>query len=298
MAKASTWARFADNSPITIGKWLIASFGLQTLAVVGGVAAVALLLRRRFTETDGATRAAKLILLALLMLAPILVTLLISGTNDLRRVMPPMMMLYVGVAAVALNPISMFPRTRTILVLIIAGLQSSVAVVNGVNFHIPIVTQAENWIGRAPPPDPGDDANVAMVSRLAELGVRNGHMTVYSVCYREPYSGCARRDLSMIEPEAMTTVARQQGLSLYFHMARDLDFKQPDTLANQLLQRDFQFVLVDMFDKPDQILDADRLFEHTFRFQAMIRDGLPQDIYEISKFQFSGREFHLLGVRR
>jgi hypothetical protein len=298
LAKASVWAHFTDSSPVTIGKWLIVSFGLRPLAVVGTVAAAALLLRRRFTQRDEATQAAKLILLALLMLAPILATLVISGTNDARRVMPPLMMLYVGITAVALNPTSMLQRTRAIVVLVIAALQTSGAMVNGMNLSIPALAQTQQWIGALSQPNLAEDANLEMMRRLAALGVRNGRLDVYSICYREPMAGCARRGISMIEPEAMTSVANEQGLSVYVNMARDLDFTRPDTLASQLLQRGYNYVLVDMFDKPDQIFSADRLPEHTFHFQAMIRDGLPKNIYEISKFEFLGREFHLLGVRR
>jgi len=69
------------------------------------LATAALLAGRTIAPFDISTfRAAKLLLLAILMIAPMVVMLWITGTMDTRRVMPGMLILYVGLAALSLLP--------------------------------------------------------------------------------------------------------------------------------------------------------------------------------------------------
>ena len=83
---------------------------------------------------------------------------------------------------------------------------------------------------------------------------------------------------------------------MYINMARDLDFSKPDTLAAQLKQRDFNFVVVDTFYQPDQVVQSDPIFEHSSQFIAMVKSGVHPGFKEVGKFAFGDRDLYVLAV--
>jgi hypothetical protein len=297
MAKMSDWARFADHSPTTLWSWFVSAYRPKPLAYVIVLGAVALIMRRRPNARDHSNGGAlRIVALSVAMLAPVFVMLLISGTNDPRRTMPEILMFYVGAVGLALVPTGALPRVRLAVVTLIVLVQTLAAGANGLNLRWAALPPVVHWIGVYDPPFVGQDDNVAFVADLSRLGLNEGRFSAYTICYRDPIVGCSRRGIPWFEVEAATAVAVEEHLPMYINMARDLDFSKPDTLAEQLKQRGLNFVVVDMFYQPDQVISSDPLFEHASRFIAFIQNGLPPGFRRVAKFEFGDRDMYVLAV--
>lgn len=118
----------------------------------------------------------------------------------------------------------------------------------------------------------------------------------WAICYRGAV-GCSRQGIPWFEVEAATAVAVQEHLAMYFNMARDLDFSEPDSLAAQLKQRGFDFVVVDMFYQANRGIPGDPVFDHTSQFIDFVKNGLPLGFKEVGKFRLGLRTIHVLAVR-
>jgi len=229
------------------------------------------------------------------MLAPVLIMLLISGTSDWRRIMPGILTLWIGAAGLALVSGSLLPRLRLALVTLVVVAQTMSAAANGLNLGV-LPVAIVNSIGSYRMPFVGIDDNLAFVGELAKLGLRRGRFSAYTICYRDPVVGCSRRNIPWFEVEAATAVAQQQQFPMYINMARDLDFSRPNTLASQLRERGYNFVVVDTFYEPDRIIPGDPLFEHASQFIAMLNKGLPPGLTKVAKFAFGNRDIYILAV--
>jgi len=298
MANLSVWARFADRSPGTVYRWFVDSFHPTSLACLGLIGALALCLSGRFDRLrEIAAGPLKVVALSLLMLLPVLATLLISGTNDSRRVMPEILVLYIGVAGLASTSAAGLPRVRLGLTAALAALQTAMVLANGMNLKSPELVRIQSWLGPLRPAFVGVDDNVAVMDEINKLGISSGRISAYTLCYRDPTSGCTRRGIPWFEVEALTMVASQRHLPIYVNMARDLNFSQMDTLAFQLKKRNYNMVLIDTFAQPDQVIEGDPLFEHTFRLISMMDRPLPPGFKKIATLGFGGRPMVLLSIQ-
>ncbi len=295
-AKMPYW-RFADLSPATLWNWFVAAYDPKTLGYVVVLGAVAFFLRRQWRKPDHAIRGAlRIVALSVAMLAPVFIMLLISGTDDPRRTMPEILTFYVGAVGLALVPTGALPRVRLAVVALIVLVQTLAAGANGLNLRWAALPPIVNWIGAYHAPFVGKDDNVAFIGDLGQLGFTKGRFSAYTICYRDPLVGCSRRGIPWFEVEGATDVAVEEHLPMYINMARDLDFSKPDTLAAQLKQRGYDFVVVDMFYQPDQVVPSDPLFEHASQFIAFVKNGLPPGFRQVGKFKFGDRDIYVLAV--
>lgn len=292
------YGSFKGASPLPLLRAFSANFNIGFLALIGLVDVVVLVATRSKSKFDEDTvQALKIVVIAVLMLTPILAMLWITNTMDMRRPMAGMLVLYIGVVAVALLPKILWPRIRFALLLVVTALQFGTATANAINLQSQATTKLQSTFGFLMPPSTGADANAAMMDRLISLGVSSGRLALYSLCYRDLVAKCSERGFPVVEVQALTALARERNLDFYLNFPLDLDFSKPETLAAQLNERGYAFVLVDMFDNPDQVVNADAVFGHTFQFMSLVQQGLPPGFADIAQFTLGGRQFHLLSVK-
>jgi hypothetical protein len=179
---------------------------------------------------------------------------------------------------------------------IVAAVQVTVAAANGLSVHsVPLLKIEEN-LGYLRQPFVGVDPNGPVLDGILHLGITHGNVSAYSYCYRD-YDHCERDNYPPFEPTALSTLARERRVPLFFHFIGDLDFSNRETLSKQVDVRDFQYVLVDMFDAPGEINHADPYVIHTKQFISMERESLPQGLLNRGCFSVN-RPICLIEVAR
>ena len=273
MAKLSD-QRFSGYSPWSVLWMLLRQYTPQFLVCIVAAAALGFV-DRRLPELGPERRMAVLtIVMAILMIVPVLVLLSMSGTSDMRRIMPAMLVFEMGMVALALVPSGNLARLRTVVLLLVLSAQAVSVTANGLNIHTPALAAMTNITGNLRQPYIGVDPNVPVLDGMLGLGVHKGNVSAYTYCYRD-YANCQRIGLPVFEPMALSTLAQERHLPIHVHFIGDLDFGKPDTLSAQILVRGFKYVLIDMFDKPVAINPKDPYIVHTEKFIAMEKNGLP-----------------------
>ena len=234
---------------------------------------------------------------AVLMLAPMLVLYSVTGTSDFRRIMPAMLLLYVGLVGLALSPIGLLPRVRTSVLLVLTVAQVMTAAANGFAIRPPVLLRVQQFLGPLRFPATGRDPNVPVLEGILGLGITSGNIAAYTYCYRD-YGTCTQRNIPPFEPSALGTLARERHLPIGVHFIGDLDFSKPDSLAAQIAARDFQYVLVDMFDSPEVVNRADPYTLHTEHFIALERGSLPHGLTSTGCFSTVNRPICVLKVQQ
>jgi hypothetical protein len=232
---------------------------------------------------------------AVLMLTPMLLLYSLTGTSDFRRIMPAMLLLNVGLTSVALSPGGVLPHVRTAVVLLLMSAQVATASANGLAMHTPTLTKVQQLLGPSRWPMTGRDPNVPVLDGIVGLGVTRGNIAAYTYCYRD-YGTCTQRNIPPFEPSALGALARERHLPIGVHFAGDLDFSKPESLAEQIAARDFQYVLIDMFDSPAVMNRADPYTLHTEHFIALERGSLPSGLDSVGCFSTANRPICLLKV--
>jgi hypothetical protein len=288
---------FRGVSPLAIFFALARQYSPLPLVIVLGAAllAVAGLINSRVSPFR--FTAIRVIAVAVLMLAPMLVLYAVTGTSDFRRIMPAMLLLYAGLTGVALSPEGVLPRIRTAVVLLLMVAQVATASANGLAFHTPALVKVQQFLGPLRWPATGRDPNVPVLDGIVGLGISSGNIAAYTYCYRD-YNTCTQRNIPPFEPSALGTLARERHLPIGVHFAGDLDFSKPETLAAQIRTRDFQYVLVDMFDSPAVVNTADSYTRHTERFIALERGTLPHGLTRLGCFSTANRPICVLRIER
>ncbi len=239
-----------------------------------------------------------LLALSALAMIPMLWMLSRTGTSDMRRVMPPMLFLYIGLAGLALAPSGLGPRLRFAAITATALLMATAATANGLRVRLPaVLVSTASVFGHLRAPDTGTDPNVPVLDGLIGLGIKSGRISAHTYCYRD-YANCERLRLPMFEPVALSTLATERGLPIYVHFMGDLDFSKPATLAEQIKARDFEYILVDMFDSPADVNWQDPYVEHTRQFIDMAKAPLPEGIVARGCFETVGRRICVFQVPR
>jgi hypothetical protein len=203
-----------------------------------------------------------------------LALLSISGTSDMRRIMPGMLVLNVGLMILALSPQGLLPRARTVLLFSLMVAQVMSATANGFNIHAPFFLKAQEFTGHLRQPYTGLDPNIPVLDGILGLGIRSGRIAAYTYCYRD-YANCERQAIPMFEPMALSTLAKERRLPIHVHFMGDLDFSRTETLSLQVKLRKFDYVLIDMFDAPAAVNWGDPYVIHTKNFIALERGKLP-----------------------
>lgn len=273
MAKLSD-QKFSDLAPWAVF-WELAQRYSPKLLLLTAIAAVFGALNiRKSTLDENRKQAIFIIIFAFLMMAPVLLLLSISGTSDMRRIMPAMLVLAMGLVALAFSAGGSFARLRTTMLVLLLAAQTVSAAANGLNIHLSTLSLLQGVTGYLRQPYVGVDPNVPILDGLLELGVRNGSVSAYTYCYRD-YANCERLGLPMFEPVALSTLAKARHLPIQVHFIGDLDFSKPESLAEQIRYRGFNYILVDMFDSPSAVNRNDPYVIHTEKFIAMEKTGLP-----------------------
>ena len=263
----TTDTRFKGLSPVTILGQLMETYSPALLLTVVVLAAVAVIgiFRPARSATHSGVRA--LIGTAILMIAPMLVLYSWSGTSDPRRIMPGVLLLYMGVIAVALAPGGLIPRVRLMSLLGIAVALLAAATATGLDISSNTLTRVKNTFGSLRPVSVERDPNEPVLDSLLQLGISSGNVSAYTRCYRA-YDQCERSKLPPFEPSALASLARERHVPLFIHYVLDLDFSTPESLSKQLIMRDFQYLLIDMADVAP-FNQADPYAAHTEQFIAM-----------------------------
>lgn len=273
MAKLSD-QKFSDLAPWAVFWELVQRYSPKLLLITAIAAVFGALSIRKSTLDENRKQAILIIIIAFLMMAPVLLLLSISGTSDMRRIMPAMLVLAMGLVALAFSAGGSFARLRTTMLVLLVSAQTVSATANGLNIRLPALTSLQEITGYLRQPYVGVDPNVPILDGLLELGVRNGSVSAYTYCYRD-YANCERLGLPMFEPVALSTLAKARRLPIQVHFIGDLDFSKPESLAEQIRYRGFNYILVDMFDSPNVVNRNDPYVIHTEKFIAMEKTGLP-----------------------
>ncbi len=282
-------ARLSDQKFIGLAPWavfweLVQHYSPKLLLFVAFAAILGAVSVREPKLDQARKQAIFTIFVAFLMVAPVLALLSISGTSDMRRIMPAMLVLEMGLTALALSPNGSLARTRAVVLLLLLTAQTVSATANGLNIRLPALTAIKDVTGHLRQPYAGADPNPPVLDGLLTLGVRNGNIAAYTYCYRD-YANCERLGLPVFEPMALSTLAKERHLPIHVHFIGDLDFSKPETLSAQIKARNFDYVLVDMFDAPAAVVWADPYVVHTKYFISLQRDRLPEGL--ISRGCFS-----------
>lgn len=273
MAKLSD-QKFSDLAPWSVFWELVQRYSPKLMLLMAIAAFLGVLSIRKPTLEGDSKKAIFTVIIALFMMVPVLLLLSISGTSDMRRIMPAMLVFAMGLTALGFSSGGSFVRLRpTILVLLLAA-QTVSAVANGLNIRLPTLDRLQGVTGYLRQPYVGVDPNVPILDGLLELGVRNGSVSAYTYCYRD-YANCERLGLPMFEPVALSTLAKARRLPIQVHFIGDLDFSKPESLAEQIRYRGFNYILVDMFDSPSAVNRNDPYVIHTEKFIALEKTGLP-----------------------
>jgi len=272
MAKLSD-QKFSDLLPWEVFWELMQRFSPKILLLMAIAAVFGVLSIRNLTLDENSKQAILIIIIAFLMMAPVLLLLSISGTSDMRRIMPAMLVLATGLVALAFSTGGLVARLRITLLLSLLTAQVVSATANGLNIRVSSLAKLQGLTGHLRQPYTGVDPNVPVLDGILELGVRNGSVSAYTYCYRD-YANCERQGLPVFEPVALSTLAKARRLPIQVHFIRDLDFSKPESLAGQIRYRGFNYVLVDMFDSPSAVNRNDPYVIHTEKFIAMEKIGL------------------------
>jgi hypothetical protein len=255
------WRLLDHYSPWILGALFVA-------ALVGAT-------QRLFDARDKCVRQVGIAMIAaFLMILPMLLIMSQSGTSDMRRVMPVMLVLFSGLLVMALNPAGLLSRTRFAVVGLLAGMQFLCAAATGLNMNANLLVKAQEFTGYYRRPDLGPDPNIPVLDGALGLGISRGQIAAYTYCYRD-YANCERLGVAMFEPVALSTLAQERRLPIRVHFIGDLDFSKPATLSAQIRARGFNYVLVDMFDSPAKVNWADPYVQHTKAFVALARGPMP-----------------------
>ncbi len=273
MAKLSD-QKFSDLAPWAVFWELAQRYSPKLLLLTAIAAVLGVLSIRKQTLDENRKQAIFIIIIAFLMMAPVLLLLSISGTSDMRRIMPAMLVLAMGLVALAFSAGGSFARLRTTMLVLLLAAQTVSAAANGLNIHLSTLSLLQGVTGYLRQPYVGVDPNVPILDGLLELGVRNGSVSAYTYCYRD-YANCERLGLPMFEPVALSTLAKARRLPIQVHFIGDLDFSKPESLAEQIRYRGFNYILVDMFDSPSAVNRNDPYVIHTEKFIALEKTGLP-----------------------
>ena len=288
---------FRGLSPMAVFIELAQRYSPVSLLVLVAVSllAIAELIRSHVNLYD--SKRLTVTVAAVLMLAPMLVLYSITGTSDFRRIMPAMLLLYVALAGLALSPGGALPRVRTGVVLLLMIAQVTTAAANGLAIHTPMLLRLQEFLGPSRWPATGRDPNTPVLEGILALGIKRGNIAAYTYCYRD-YGTCAQRNIPPFEPSALGTLARERHLPIGVHFIGDLDFSKPDSLAAQIMARDFQYVLVDMFDSPAVVNRADPYTQHTENFISLERGSLPPGLTSMGCFSTANRPICVLRIER
>lgn len=297
MAKLSD-QKFSDLAPWSVFWELVQRYSPKLLLLMA-IAAILGVVSIRKPMLDEARRNAILtILIALLMMAPVLLMLSISGTSDMRRIMPAMLVLEMGLVALAFSPSGSLAHLRSAMLVSLLAVQAVSAVANGLNVRLHALTVLQGVTGYLRQPYVGVDPNAPVLDGLLELGVRSGSVSAYTYCYRD-YANCERLGLPLFEPVALSTLAKSRHVPIQVHFIGDLDFTKPETLSEQIRYRGFNYVLVDMFDSPAAVNRNDPYVIHTGEFIALEKSRrLPAGLISRGCFSTAKRPICLIEAVR
>jgi hypothetical protein len=287
--------KFKGLSPIAIFVELADRYSPTLLLVllVAGTVALVGLVRSRVSLSR--IRSVAVIGGAVLMIAPMLLLYSVSGTSDMRRIMPGMLLLYVGLVGLALSPLGALSRVRAAVVCLLTVAQVTTVSANGLGIHAPAFVRVQQVLGGLRWPATERDPNVPVLEGILGLGIDHGNIAAYSYCYRD-YGTCWQRNVPPFEPSALATLARERHLPIGVHFIGDLDFTKPESLAAQIAARDYQYVLIDMFDAPAAVNWADPYTLHTEKFISLERGLLPPGLTNIGCFSTVNRPICVLKV--
>ena len=215
----------------------------------------------------------------------------------MRRIMPGMLVLNVGLVFLALSPYGLFPRARTVFLFLVMATQVTSTAANGLNIRAPVFLKTQEFTGNLRQPYIGRDPNIPVLDGILGLGIRSGRIAAYTYCYRD-YANCERRAIPMFEPMALSTLAKERRLPIHVHFIGDLDFSRPETLALQIKMRKFDYVLIDMFDSPAAVNWDDPYVIHTKNFIALERGKLPAGLVNRGCFMTVKRPICVVEVPR
>jgi dolichyl-phosphate-mannose-protein mannosyltransferase len=265
--------RFKGVSPLVIFTETLNEYSPRVLLAVAVLAVPAVCSFLASPRNGAHSRSAALVAAAVLMIAPMLVLYSLSGTSDARRIMPGILLLYIGLTAFAFSPRGLLPRVRLAGGLGMAVALLMAAAANGLNVKSNALLNVQETFGYLKPPATGQDPTGPVLESLLRMGVSSGNIAAYSHCYHS--TRCQSQNVPWVEAVALSTLARERHLPLYVHFMDDLDFSRPETLAKQMQARGFQYVLIDMLDAPEDVNHADTYVMHTDHFIAMERETLP-----------------------
>jgi hypothetical protein len=287
--------RFKDVSPLVIFSQQIQYFSSELLLTLVVLAAPSAIGMFRRGSTGVHSRALALLVTAALMIVPMLVLYSLTGTSDVRRLMPGVLVLYLGIVTFALAPHGLLHQIRPVCVLAIAVALFTVAAGNGLGVKSNGLLRVQSVFGYLRQPYVGQDPNGPVLESLLRMGISHGNISAYTRCYRA-YEECERNSLPSFEPMALSTLARERDIPLYVHYVTDLDFSKPETLSRQILIRDFQYLLVDMAELKQPTNEADPYARHTEEFISMERSNLPRGLIQRGCFSTLNRPMCVVEV--
>jgi FkbM family methyltransferase len=277
--------RFLGKSPLSIFSDLLPLYSPRILAALTAVSLVSLLRCSRSQVV--ANLGVRFVAVALLMLIPMLIIYSVSGTSDMRRIMPVMLVLNVGLVFIALMPSGPLRRSRVVLLLLLTSFEVLGTGINGMNIQRPWFPARERWT-ELPAPFTGVDPNPDVLDAILKLGISQGRIAAFTYCYRD-FENCENQHIRIFEPMALWTVAQARGLSLQIHFMGDLDFSRPETLAEQIKANGFDYVLIDLFDNPANVNWRDSYVNNTANFIRLYRSALPKGLTDLGCFYDLGR---------
>lgn len=286
--------RFRDMSPAAVVWHLLSNYspyifiGLAALGMVALIESLHSIRAQRYSERA-------MLIGGALMLAPIVIMILVTGTSDPRRIMAGMLVLYVGIVAICIVPEGPSRIARLAAVAILALVQTTVLWANSFAFAWPQLMTIEAYMGELPAPDITPDGDYAVLRKLQDLGVRSGVVGVFTYCQFGLLENCQRNGFAPFEMAALGTIAQERGLPLYMTMFSGIDFSNPDTIPKQLRAMGINYLLIDMGNKP--IWASHPVARTVAGFIKLNSGPLPEGLTSLGCFSM-GRPICVVEVKR
>ena len=236
-----------------------------------------------------------LVFFSFLMLAPIVISLSVTGTSDMRRIMPAVLLLEIGAILVILNnKLKFYLPSRIVLTLLMVF--QFINIVNN-EFQINKLSQKNIFglVGNLRVPSGEVDPNDLVLKGLTDLGIKKGNIAAYTYCYRD-YENCNNIHFPMFEPVALATLAKQEKKPIEVQFIGDLNLNDRPGISNQVVARGYKYILIDMFNNPIYRNQADSYMVHTEFFINAINENDYQGFKKIGCFNNIKRDICVLEI--
>ena len=260
MAKL-TDQRLATASVLEVISHLFVQYNFMLLIFLTSIVLVSLAIQHKAEQKTNFNVFLKNGSLVLMMAVPLFFAYWLTGTSDVRRVLPFQLFLLIFLYDRALAQRSIASYVFVPMLSGLLAVQLVFAATAAFGQPPTSLVKADKIVGTYRSVEISSDPNILIFNKLINNGLVEGKVSSHTHCYRA-YAVCKQKALTWFEPSALTTLANNTNHELIFHFAGDLDFNVPTTIAAQLKKRGFKYLLLDHFDEVPPINQLEPYANH------------------------------------